>query len=85
MSQVRRIVEAHNGRIEVTSNAAEGSTFRVHLPLADGAPVPAARDAHAPRPSADDGRGRASDGHARAPAPAREAPGSRTTQARARH
>lgn len=38
LSVVRRIVEAHSGRIEVESTPGEGSVFRVHLPRADTAP-----------------------------------------------
>lgn len=34
LSVVRRIVEAHGGRVEVESAVGEGSTFRVFLPLA---------------------------------------------------
>jgi signal transduction histidine kinase len=35
MSVARRIVEAQKGRIEVTSELGEGSTFRVHVPFAN--------------------------------------------------
>jgi signal transduction histidine kinase len=34
LSLVRRIVEEHLGRIEVTSNVGKGSTFEVQLPFA---------------------------------------------------
>jgi signal transduction histidine kinase len=40
LSLVRRIVEEHLGRIEVTSNLGEGSTFEVQLPFAPSA-IPA--------------------------------------------
>jgi signal transduction histidine kinase len=36
LAVARRIVEAHRGRLEVVSKVGEGSTFRVHLPLAGG-------------------------------------------------
>jgi putative PEP-CTERM system histidine kinase len=32
--QCRQIIEAHGGRIEVTSKVGEGTSFRVHLPVA---------------------------------------------------
>ena len=32
LSLVRQIVEAHGGRIDVTSNPGEGSTFTITLP-----------------------------------------------------
>jgi len=34
LSVVRKIAEAHNGRVEVQSREGEGSTFTVHIPLA---------------------------------------------------
>ena len=34
----RRIVEAHGGHIDVTSKAGQGTTFRVRLPIKNGAP-----------------------------------------------
>ena len=37
LSVARRIVAAHGGRIEVESKVGEGTTFRVHLPLAEAA------------------------------------------------
>jgi signal transduction histidine kinase len=42
LSVSRRIVEAHGGRMEVTSREGQGTTFRVWLPLvmASGAPAP---------------------------------------------
>ncbi len=40
LSLVRRIVEEHLGRIEVTSEVGKGSTFAVQLPFAPSA-IPA--------------------------------------------
>ncbi|MCP3859457.1 MAG: ATP-binding protein [Phycisphaeraceae bacterium] len=36
LALVRRIVEAHGGRISLKSAEGAGSTFRIHLPLAGG-------------------------------------------------
>jgi two-component system, cell cycle sensor histidine kinase and response regulator CckA len=36
---VRRIARAHRGRVEVNSVPGKGSTFTIHLPLADGPPA----------------------------------------------
>jgi two-component system, OmpR family, sensor histidine kinase MtrB len=49
LAVARRIVEAHRGRIEVTSKVGEGSTFRVRLPLA----VPLAPGKAPSRPAAE--------------------------------
>ena len=49
LAVVREIADAHDGRVEVDSSPGEGSTFRVVLPLAGGAPgehtVASAREA----------------------------------------
>jgi signal transduction histidine kinase len=52
LSVARRIVQAHRGRIEVTSKLGQGSTFRVHLPLADSI---AAKEAASGHTAAQDG------------------------------
>ena len=52
LSTARRIVEAHGGRIELWSKAGEGTTFRVHLPLA----APSERPAPAPQRAGGDGQ-----------------------------
>ena len=51
LSLVQRIVEAHGGRIDVTSAPGQGSAFTIHLPAANPEPVPDAepRPAEAPR------------------------------------
>jgi len=56
LSLVRRIVEAHGGRVTVRSAKAAGSEFTVYLPVANeqaaGEPARVGPDAaHAPRPS----------------------------------
>ena len=40
LSIVRSIVEAHGGRVTVTSTPGKGSTFTIHLPAAEGEPAP---------------------------------------------
>jgi signal transduction histidine kinase len=50
LSLVKRIVEAHGGRVTVKSAPGEGSTFILHLPAAS--PDPAVRSAAAQEPSA---------------------------------
>jgi signal transduction histidine kinase len=54
LSVAQRIVHAHRGNIDVTSKVGEGSTFRVHLPLADESP--AKEEAAVGRAVARDGR-----------------------------
>jgi signal transduction histidine kinase len=57
LSVARRIVQAHRGRIEARSKVGEGSTFRVHLPLATPVAAEEARSGSAavrdqrPKPS----------------------------------
>ncbi len=46
LSIVRRLVEAHGGRIEIESEKERGSTFEVHLPLAASTPAQAASLLH---------------------------------------
>ena len=43
---VRKIVDAHDGRIDVTSTTGRGTRFRVTLPVAATGPHPAARTDH---------------------------------------
>ena len=40
LSIVRSIVEAHGGRVTVTSTAGKGSAFAIHLPIAEGEGAP---------------------------------------------
>jgi two-component system sensor histidine kinase SenX3 len=47
LSLVKRIVDAHGGRIVVKSAAGAGSTFIVSLPIAAGAPAEAPAGASA--------------------------------------
>ncbi len=44
LSLVKRIVEAHGGRVSAASAMGEGATFVIHLPVADGAAGPAGLD-----------------------------------------
>ena len=39
LSIVRSIVEAHGGRVTVTSTPGKGSTFTMHIPVAEGEPA----------------------------------------------
>jgi signal transduction histidine kinase len=41
---VREIVEAHGGRVTVTSKPGQGTTFRLTMPTAPGLPAPARRE-----------------------------------------
>ena len=40
LALVRRIVDAHGGRVTVASRAREGAAFTIHLPVATGRPAP---------------------------------------------
>jgi signal transduction histidine kinase len=62
LSVAQRIIQAHRGRIEVSSKLGQGSTFRVHLPLASSI---AAEDAASGR-AAPDRHLSAQDGHSSA-------------------
>ena len=55
LNLVQRIVEAHGGRVEVTSTPDEGSTFTVRLPAASGQPDARPSGAGAPAPGLPDG------------------------------
>jgi signal transduction histidine kinase len=52
LSLVKRIVEAHGGRIRVESAPGQGSEFIVQLPVASGQPIPAADGEQSHRPAA---------------------------------
>jgi signal transduction histidine kinase len=74
LSVAQRIIQAHRGRIEVSSKVGQGSTFRVHMPLAssiaaeEAASGRAAPDRHLAeqdgRSAAREGRRSAHDGRA---------------------
>ncbi len=49
LSLVRRIAEAHGGRVELVSSPAHGSTFTICLPAAPDAPATSAAAAAAPQ------------------------------------
>jgi signal transduction histidine kinase len=51
LSLVKRIIEAHGGRIHVASAPGEGTTFTVTLPVVHGDDVPGAVGAAAPQHS----------------------------------
>jgi signal transduction histidine kinase len=53
LSVAQRIVQAHRGRMDVTSKVGEGSTFRVRMPVAG---EPTAKEAASGRPPAQDGQ-----------------------------
>ena len=44
MFQSRMIVEAHGGRIQVTSKVGEGTTFQLQFPIVDPAEAPVPSD-----------------------------------------
>jgi len=52
LALVQHIMEAHGGRVELTSAPGEGSTFTLVLPLAEAQPAQAARGTMGQRPAA---------------------------------
>ncbi len=59
MGVAKKIIEAHRGRIQVTSAVGTGTEFSVSVPLADAA-LRGAADADAAEPAQSNGNGRAS-------------------------
>lgn len=63
LALVRTIVRVHRGRVRVEATAGGGTTFRVRLPAARGAPRPAPSEAEGPREAPAPSAARATAGH----------------------